>query len=282
MKNNHTIFFKFHFCVLLSVFLITFCNLNTFAIITESTNPSQNSSPNSAANSNEASSNSVNSSTSSGTNSSNVSSSTSKVNIPSRHSSRSRVAVSPPSSKAQPNSNSSTSNNTSASKSEKSAPAANPTTSAPANNSKSTPSQDNKSRENVENKPEVAVHTNSDSSSSNNVVSKQTTSETKPDDADKNKEEKSKAPEDLPKVESSEIDFPEVVAPSSTEKTESINYLAGIIAWLCILLGAAIVIFVMVKGKSNADVPIQKISGHKKRRKKGRHLLPDDFYRDKF
>lgn len=153
---------------------------------------------------------------------------------------------------------------------------------ASSNNSENTASQTTAHKENVESKPEVITHTNSNSSASSNVASEQATSETKTESDDKTNEEKSQTPEDLPKIESSEIDFPEVVAPTATEKNESTNYFAGIIAWVCILVGVAIVIFVMIKGKSNADVPIQNISGHKKRRKKVRHLLPDDFYRDKF
>lgn len=95
------------------------------------------------------------------------------------------------------------------------------------------------------------------------------------------KEEKKQTPEDLPPVESNEIDFPEVIAATNSEESEPTNYFAGIIAWVCILIGVAIVIFVMLKGKSNADVPIQNISGNKKRRK-GKHLLPDDYYRDRY
>ena len=83
-------------------------------------------------------------------------------------------------------------------------------------------------------------------------------------------------------MESEEIAFPEVVASANAEESNSPNYFAGIIAWVCILIGIAIVIFVMVKGRSAADVPIQNLSSGKKRRRKGKHLLPNDYYRDRF
>ncbi len=96
-------------------------------------------------------------------------------------------------------------------------------------------------------------------------------------------EEKPQPPEDLPKVDSSELDFPEVAAPSTTqEQTGSINYWAGLIAWACLLIGVAIIIFVMLKGRSNPEMPVQKVHGSKKRRHKKKHLLSDDYYWDRF
>ena len=111
--------------------------------------------------------------------------------------------------------------------------------------------------------------------SSAEVASAKTTAE--------KKEEKPQAPEDLPKVDSSEMDFPEVSAPSTTqEKSNSINYWAGLIGWACLLIGVAIIIFVMLKGRSNPEMPVQKVHGSKKRRHKKKHLLSDDYYWDKF
>lgn len=97
------------------------------------------------------------------------------------------------------------------------------------------------------------------------------------------KEEKSQVPEDLPKVDSSEMDFPEVAAPSTAqEQANSINYWAGLIGWACLLIGVAIIIFVMLKGRSNPEMPVQKVHGSKRRKHKKKHLLSDDYYRDKF
>ena len=97
------------------------------------------------------------------------------------------------------------------------------------------------------------------------------------------KEEKSQVPDDLPKVDSSEMDFPEVAAPSTAqEQANSINYWAGLIGWTCLLIGVAIIIFVMLKGRSNLEMPVQKVHGSKRRRHKKKHLLSDDYYRDKF
>lgn len=107
------------------------------------------------------------------------------------------------------------------------------------------------------------------------VASTKTTSE--------KKEESPQAPEDLPKVDSSEMDFPEVTAPSaSQEQSNSINYWAGLIGWACLLIGVAIIIFVMLKGRSNPEMPVQKVHGSKRRRHKKKHLLSDDYYWDKF
>ena len=86
----------------------------------------------------------------------------------------------------------------------------------------------------------------------------------------------------MPKVDSSEMDFPEVSAPSTTqEKSNSINYWAGLIGWACLLIGVAIIIFVMLKGRSNPEMPVQKVHGSKKRRHKKKHLLSDDYYWEK-
>ena len=111
--------------------------------------------------------------------------------------------------------------------------------------------------------------------SSAEVASTKTTAE--------KKEEKPQPPEDLPKVDSSEMDFPEVAAPSATqEQAGSLNYWAGLIGWACLLVGVAIIIFVMLKGRSNPEMPVQKVHGSKKRRHKKKHLLSDDYYWDKF
>lgn len=111
--------------------------------------------------------------------------------------------------------------------------------------------------------------------SSTEVASTKTTAE--------KKEEKQQTPEDLPKVDSSEMDFPEVAAPSATqEQAGSLNYWAGLIGWACLLVGVAIIIFVMLKGRNNPEMPVQKVHGSKKRRHKKKHLLSDDYYWDKF
>ena len=122
---------------------------------------------------------------------------------------------------------------------------------------------------------EHAIAESEGEKSSAEVASTKTTAE--------KKEEKPQAPEDLPKVDSSEMDFPEVAAPSTTqEQTGSINYWAGLIGWACLLIGVAIIIFVMLKGRSNPEMPVQKVHGSKKRRHKKKHLLSDDYYWDKF
>lgn len=116
--------------------------------------------------------------------------------------------------------------------------------------------------------------------SSKNVAQNEATSEEK--NKDESAEEKPKPPEDLPAVEAEEVVFPEVATPVSAEKESKTNYVAGIIAWILILAGIAMVVFIMIKGRSAADVPIQGLSGSKKRRRRGKHLLPDNYYREKF
>lgn len=93
-------------------------------------------------------------------------------------------------------------------------------------------------------------------------------------------EEKTKAPEDLPEVESDEVIFPEVMSPSEENTQKPKNILAGVIAWTCIVLGIAIVIFVLIKGRHKGDIEPKTMkvynSGHKKRTKR---LLDDKYYK---
>lgn len=148
------------------------------------------------------------------------------------------------------------------------------------NTSKNTQQPTYKENQPKTNSKPAQVASEEPKNSSQNVAQNETTSEEK--NKAESAEEKPKPPEDLPAVEDEEIAFPEVAAPASAEKETKPNYFAGVIAWGCILGGIAMVVFIMIKGKSAADVPVQRLSGSKKRRRRGKHLLPDNYYREKF
>lgn len=97
---------------------------------------------------------------------------------------------------------------------------------------------------------------------------------------DTESEEEQKTPEDLPKVELDEIIFPEVMSPAEETTSKPKNFLAGIIAWTCIVLGIAIVIFVLIKGHHKGEIEPKTMkvhsSGHKKKTKR---LLDDKYYK---
>lgn len=102
--------------------------------------------------------------------------------------------------------------------------------------------------------------------------------EDKPEDAINNEE--SKTPEDLPEVESDEILFPEVMSPSESTNSKPKNLLAGVIAWTCIALGVAIVVFVLVKGRHKGDIEPKTMKVHNSRhKKKTKRLLDDKYYK---
>lgn len=227
---------------------------------------------------------------SSGDSSTTASDAATKVNTPAANSSTSsqnkvnsvqnstqtRSAVSSSSQAAKSQSSASTAPSTAAKQNQSEPVQQNPSASAPATTqpqqkNNPTPSAQYSSQSQTE-----PVKTDAeDEKSSAEVASTKTTAE--------KKEEKPQAPEDLPKVDSSEMDFPEVSAPSTTqEKSNSINYWAGLIGWACLLIGVAIIIFVMLKGRSNPEMPVQKVHGSKKRRHKKKHFLSDDYYWDKF
>lgn len=149
------------------------------------------------------------------------------------------------------------------------------------NNSNSAPQQSTQRARQTQNSstPEQSASEEAENSSQN-VAQNEATSEEK--NKDESAEEKPKPPEDLPAVEAEEVVFPEVATPMSAEKEAKTNYVAGIIAWILILAGIAMMVFIMIKGRSAADVPIQGLSGSKKRRRRGKHLLPDNYYREKF
>lgn len=94
--------------------------------------------------------------------------------------------------------------------------------------------------------------------------------------------EENTTPEDLPDVESDEIIFPEVIAPSSDNEQKPKNIIAGVIAWTCIVLGISIVLFVLIKGRNKGDIEPKTMkvhnSGHKKKTKR---LLDDKYYKNK-
>lgn len=102
----------------------------------------------------------------------------------------------------------------------------------------------------------------------------------KADAEDTEGEEEHKTPEDLPEVESDEIIFPEVMSPAEETTQKPKNFLAGIIAWTCIILGIAIVIFVLIKGHHKGEIEPKTMkvhsSGHKKKTKR---LLDDKYYK---
>ncbi len=149
------------------------------------------------------------------------------------------------------------------------------------NNSNSAPQQSTQRERQTQNNstPEQSASEEAENSSQN-VAQNKATSEEK--NKDESAEEKPKPPEDLPAVEAEEVAFPEVATPVSAEKEAKTNYVVGIIAWALILAGIAMVVFIMIKGRNAADVPIQGLSGSKKRRRRGKHLLPDNYYREKF
>lgn len=93
-------------------------------------------------------------------------------------------------------------------------------------------------------------------------------------------EEEQKTPEDLPEVESDEIIFPEVISPSEETTSKPKNFLAGIIAWTCIVLGIAIVIFVLIKGHHKGEIEPKAMKVHNSsHKKKTKRLLDDKYYK---
>ena len=75
------------------------------------------------------------------------------------------------------------------------------------------------------------------------------------------------APKDLPEVEESEITLPEVIVPQQ-EKNENVGFVAGAVAWLCILVGVGIVLFVLFMNRRTGEFPVDTDNG--KKSKKGR------------
>lgn len=74
-------------------------------------------------------------------------------------------------------------------------------------------------------------------------------------------------PKDLPEVEESEITLPEVIVPQQ-EKNENVGFVAGAVAWLCILVGVGIVLFVLFMNRRTGEFPVDTDNG--KKSKKGR------------
>lgn len=75
------------------------------------------------------------------------------------------------------------------------------------------------------------------------------------------------APKDLPEVEESEITLPEVIVPQQ-EKNENVGFVAGAVAWLCILVGVGIVLFVLFMNRRTGEFPVD--TDNSKKSKKGR------------
>ncbi len=132
--------------------------------------------------------------------------------------------------------------------------------------------------------PPVESHTNQHKDENHLPIQKSSEENSKdPNKADAEGtegEEEQKTPEDLPEVESDEIIFPEVMSPVEETTPKSKNFLAGIIAWTCIILGIAIVIFVLIKGHHKGEIEPKAMkvhsSGHKKKTKR---LLEDKYYK---
>ncbi len=141
------------------------------------------------------------------------------------------------------------------------------------------------SSQNSQSTPSAAKRVDVNTSSSKKESEKKATtkSEVSNDESSTATEtESSSAPADLPTVDDEEIAFPEVVAASSMQETKKNNSWAGIIAWICILAGIAIVIFVIINGRKSGEVPVQIASSNKPKTKKKKRLLPSEYYRDKF
>ena len=298
MKNRHNNLLKFNFAMFLLVFLLIFFEVSTFAEINDApvgSSAQSNQAPSTSSVINSGTTNSLpipSSSTSPETSSANSSSfgSTSKVITPPQSSTQPRAAVSSPATSTNaPAASTTTEGSTNVIRSKKvisSSPT--PSASTSENNTNNAFPHPNAATKNKSTpvKPETSANSeqanNEQAKESQNVASSKPTEETKKEEKIPEDETKKQTPEDLPAVESEEIAFPEVVASANAEDSNSPNYFAGIIAWVCILIGIAIVIFVMLKGRSAADVPIQNLSSGKKRRRKGKHLLPNDYYRDRF
>lgn len=263
MKNNFNNFFKFKISLLIIVIGLSFIYAGFFLDDIAVGVDNDSDSSQTRVFSSETSGTTVNSSNTR----SRVSSSTS--------SSSERVGVSSSSSDTSSNqgsSSSSTTNNSTYSSSSGTSSSQNNS-----NNAQQPASQE--SQPQASSKPTQSI-SEEPKNSSQNVAQNETTPEEK--NKAESAEEKPKPPEDLPSVEDEEIAFPEVATPASAEKETKPNYFAGVIAWGCILGGIAMVVFIMIKGKSSADVPVQRLSGNKKRRRRGKHLLPDNYYREKF
>ncbi len=71
------------------------------------------------------------------------------------------------------------------------------------------------------------------------------------------------APEDLPKVEDSEIVLPKVIV-SEGVGTRSVDFIAGLIAWICILIGICIILFVIFMNRKSGELPINSRKNIKK------------------
>ena len=287
MKKSFNNFLKFSCCVFLNFFFLFCFNV----VLAEENNPANNnpsnsqpatvfSSPNSAT-----SANTQGKSTSQNSNTTNNSAPKDKTDSSTKFSNNSQVAISSPPSNTKQNANSS--NNNSNTKSSVGSQKPSYSKQISSNNATKTNAsqnnEENDQRTSQQKEPTSQQQTaknNNETELSENVASNETTSQVKQED--KNLDEKTQKPEDLPPAEDSDMEFPEVVSAENAEKNGSNNLFAGIIAWGCILIGVAIVIFVMINGKSNEDVPIQAITGTKKRKRKGKHLLPNDYYRDKF
>ncbi|MDQ5983085.1 MAG: hypothetical protein RUMPE_00083 [Eubacteriales bacterium SKADARSKE-1] len=88
------------------------------------------------------------------------------------------------------------------------------------------------------------------------------------------------APADLPEVDSSEITLPEVVA--STDENNKGGFTAGIIAWVCIGIGVAIILFVIFSGKREGEISLNTASKVKKGKKSSKKLLSDKYYKNNY
>lgn len=86
---------------------------------------------------------------------------------------------------------------------------------------------------------------------------------------------------DLPDVDSSEIVLPEVIASNSNNNRDS--FVSGIIAWLCIAIGVAIVLFVIFNGKRKGEISLNTTTyKNKKNSKKSKRLLSNKYYKNRY
>ena len=73
-------------------------------------------------------------------------------------------------------------------------------------------------------------------------------------------------PKDLPEVKEEEIELPEVITVTESKNKSSVSLFAGVIAWICILVGVGIILFVLFMNKKSGEFPIDTEKSSKKRK----------------
>lgn len=81
---------------------------------------------------------------------------------------------------------------------------------------------------------------------------------------------------DLPEITSSDIILPQVIATNNNVNSGPKNIMIGVLAWVCIITGTVIALYVMLSGRGEVVVDLEQRS--KSKRRKGR-LLSRRYYR---